>query len=104
MGQWFEALGEVGSSGVSCDGHVLEPVKAKREVLNRAAKWMGRDWSFDEKNEFRARTGFDPKPRATMIFHSGWVEPFETVAGVHLAFLGTFELGVWSSGSRVNLS
>jgi hypothetical protein len=77
LGLGFEALVVVGSSGVSCDEHVLEKAKAARHGLNLAAKWIGLDWSVDEKNEFCARTGLaailEPSSSSTRVWLSLWV-------------------------------
>jgi hypothetical protein len=70
-------MGAFGSSGLSCDEHVLETVKAEGDGLNLAAKRLDEGRSFDEKNEFCARTGLasilEPSCSATRV----WLNPLD---------------------------
>jgi hypothetical protein len=69
-------MGVFGSSGVSCDEHVLETVKAEGDGLDVAVQRIGSGRSFDEKNEFCARTGlasiFEPSSSSTRVWLNLW--------------------------------
>jgi hypothetical protein len=73
----FWTLGAFGSRRVLDDELVLEAVKAEGEGLNLAADRIGPGWSFDEKNEFCARTEFGRNPRAMICCSSSQVESLD---------------------------
>ena len=77
-----------GSRRVLDDEHVLETVKAEGEGLNLAAKRIGTGRSFDEKNEFCARTGFGLHSRAIIFFNSSQVEPLGLESVFRVCFQG----------------
>jgi ribosomal protein L37E len=61
-------MGAFVSRVVSCDEHVLETLKAEGDGLDTEHRLCRVAWSFDEKKEFCARTGFGFNPRV-------WLKP-----------------------------
>ena len=65
-------MGAFGQGSALCDQYVLETVKPEGEGLSVAVRRIGLGRSFDEKNEFCARTRFG-LARAIMTFNSSQV-------------------------------